>query len=256
MRHDPSLTCEQPPRPPRRIVAGRLLQLMLGLAGWGLGIALFIRSQLGLGPWDAFHYGLHVQTGITVGTASILAGMAILLANMAMGIRPGLATVLNMVFIGVFTDLLLAVVPVATSPAAGLAYFAAAIPLVGLASGAYIGAGFGHGPRDGLMMALTLRSGWSVRRIRTLLEVVVLAVGWAMGGVVGIGTVLVTLTIGHSVQWGLRVFGAIPPARPAAQRAGRSAAPAAPLDGTPAGTPDESRLRRWRRPRDPLKRAG
>jgi uncharacterized protein len=205
------LTCEEPQPPAPRTVGLRFLQLLAGLAGWGLGIALFIRSHLGLGPWDAFHYGLHVQTGITVGMASVVAGFAILLLNTALGIRPGVATVMNMVFIGVFTDLLLPVVPDATSLAAGFAYFAFAIVLVGLSSGAYIGAGFGHGPRDGLMMALTVRTGWSVRRIRTLLELVVLAVGWSMGGMVGIGTVLVALTIGPSVQAGLRLFGAAPP---------------------------------------------
>jgi uncharacterized protein len=206
------LACEEPRHPARRIAPLRFLQLMAGLAGWGLGIALFIRSHLGLGPWDAFHYGLHVQTGISVGMASIAAGFLILVLNMMMGIRPGLATVMNMIFIGVFIDLLLPVVPDATSLAAGFAYFGVAIVLVGLSSGAYIGAGFGHGPRDGFMMALTLRTGWSVRRIRTLIELSVLVVGWAMGGVVGIGTVLVAFTIGPSVQWGLRLFGAIPPA--------------------------------------------
>jgi uncharacterized protein len=215
MRTDSNLTCEKPPRRSSVSVALRLGQLFLGLLGWGLGIALFIRSHLGLGPWDAFHYGLHVQAGITVGVASIVAGFVILVVNAVMGIRPGLATVLNMIFIGVFTDLLLPVVPDATSLAAGFAYFAVAVPLVGLASGAYIGAGFGHGPRDGLMMALTLRTGWSVRRIRTLIEISVLGFGWLMGGVVGIGTIIITLTIGQSVQWGLRVFGA-GPAAPAA----------------------------------------
>ncbi|HSJ25833.1 MAG TPA: hypothetical protein VK929_14245 [Longimicrobiales bacterium] len=213
MRNELNLTCEQPTRRSPGDVALRLIQLFLGLLGWGLGIALFIRSHLGLGPWDAFHYGLHVQAGITVGVASIVAGFLILVVNTAMGIRPGLATVLNMIFIGVFTDLLLPIVPDATSLAAGFGYFAIAVPLVGLASGAYIGAGFGHGPRDGLMMALTIRTGWSVRRIRTLIELSVLAIGWTMGGVVGIGTIIITLTIGHSVQWGLRVFDAAPPAR-------------------------------------------
>jgi uncharacterized protein len=201
------------PAPPWA-VALRLGQLFLGLLGWGLGISLFIRSQLGLGPWDAFHFGAHVQTGITVGVASIVVGFLILVVNAAMGIRPGLGTVLNMVFIGLFTDLILPLVPDATSLAAGFGYYALALPLVGLSSGAYIGAGFGHGPRDGLMLALTIRSGWSVRRIRTLIEMAVLGAGWLMGGMVGIGTVITTLTIGHSVQWGLGVFGALPAGAP------------------------------------------
>jgi uncharacterized protein len=199
-----------PARAPVRTVILRLLQLTAGLFLWGLAIALFIRSHLGLGPWDAFHYGAHLQTGISVGTASILAGFVILIANLALGMRPGVATILNMMLIGVFTDVLLPLVPDATRLTTAATYFAVAIPLTGFASGLYIGAGFGHGPRDGLMMALTLRTGWSVRRIRTLIEVVVLALGWLMGGTIGIGTIIVTLTIGHSVQWGLRLFGAAP----------------------------------------------
>lgn len=206
------LRCEPAARPHTASVALRLVQLVAGLFGWALGIALFIRSHLGLGPWDAFHYGVHVQTGMTVGTASILAGLIIIGANLALGVRPGLATLLNMLLIGLFTDLLLPLVPDAGSMVTAVAYFAVAIPLVGVSSGLYIGAGFGHGPRDGLMMALTLRTGWSVRSIRTLIELSVLVLGWLMGGTVGIGTIVVTLTIGHSVQWGLRLFGATPAA--------------------------------------------
>lgn len=204
------LTCDVVAPAPAWHVLPRLAQLVLGLFGWGLGIALFIRSHLGLGPWDAFHYGLHVQTGITVGTATIAAGFLVLLLTLALRVRPGVATILNMVLIGVFLDLLLPVVPEARSLPLAIAYFACAIPLVGVASGLYIGAGFGHGPRDGLMMGLTLRTGWSVRRIRTLIELVVLGLGWLMGGPVGVGTLIITATIGPSVQWGLRLFGAMP----------------------------------------------
>lgn len=218
---DEHLRCAPAVHNLNRAVARRLVQLIAGLFGWALGIALFIRSHLGLGPWDAFHYGVHVQTGMTVGTASILAGVVIVGANLALRVRPGLATLLNMVLIGLFTDLLLPLVPDAPSTATAVAYFAAAIPLVGISSGLYIGAGFGHGPRDGLMMALTLRTGWSIRSIRTLIELSVLVLGWLMGGTVGIGTVIVTLTIGHSVQWGLRLFGAAPPARASPARAWR-----------------------------------
>lgn len=193
-----------------RLVA-RLGQLMLGLFGWAVAIVLFIRSDLGLGPWDAFHVGLHLQTGITVGTASIVAGLAIIGVNLLLGVRPGVATVLNMILIGVFIDLLLPVVPPAATPTLALAWFGAAIPLVGLSSGLYIGAGFGQGPRDGLMMALALRTGWTVRRIRTILELTVLFFGWLMGGTVGIGTLVIAVSLGPSVQLGLRLFGVLPP---------------------------------------------
>lgn len=208
---DDQLTCEAAQRQNRRALAARLLQLIAGLFAWAFAIALFIRSGLGLGPWDAFHYGMHLQTGISVGMASILAGLIIVGVNLTLRVRPGIATMLNMVLIGAFTDLLLPLVPDATTLPLAVAYFTAAIPLTGLASGLYIGAGFGHGPRDGLMVALTIRTGWSVRVIRTLIEASVLVLGWLMGGTVGIGTVVVTLTIGHAVQWGLQLFGAAPP---------------------------------------------
>jgi uncharacterized membrane protein YczE len=188
----------------------RVAQLVLGLLGWGLTIVLFVRSELGLGPWDAFHYGLHVQTGVSIGGASILTGALILTGTTVAGLRPGLGTVLNMVLVGAFTDLLLPVVPAANGLPVALAYFATALVLAGVASGMYIGAGLGHGPRDGLMVSLTLRSGWSVGRVRMLIEGCVLAVGWLMGGTVGVGTIVIMLTIGHSVQWGLGLFGALP----------------------------------------------
>jgi uncharacterized protein len=188
----------------------RFTQLVAGLFGWGLASAFFIRSGLGLGPWDAFHYGLHLQVGISVGMASILAGAVILAATTAAGLRPGLGTLLNMVLVGVFTDLLLLVVPVPGHLAAAVAYFASALLLVGIGSGMYIGAGFGHGPRDGLMVAVALRSGWTVRRVRTLIEASALAMGWLMGATIGPGTIVIVLTIGQSVQWGLRLFGALP----------------------------------------------
>ena len=188
----------------------RLGQLIAGLLGFGAAVALFIRSGLGLGPWDAFHYGLHVQTGMTVGTASILAGAVILVITSAMRLVPGIGTILNMVLIGVFLDLLLIVIPPGPNVVVSAAYLGAAILLIGLASGMYIGAGFGHGPRDGLMVALTLRTGWPVRRIRTAIEATALALGWLMGGTVGIGTAVILLTIGPSVQWGLKLFGALP----------------------------------------------
>jgi uncharacterized membrane protein YczE len=191
----------------------RIGQLLVGLLVYGLAIALYVRSSWGLGPWDAFHYGLYLQTGLSIGAASILTGAVILCGTTLAGLRPGLGTVLNMILVGAFTDFLLPIIPEAPNPLAAAVYFASALFLVGLASGMYIGAGLGHGPRDGLMVALARRSGWSVRRIRTLIEAVVLAVGWAMGGTVGLGTLVIVLTVGQSVQWGLKLFRALPTVR-------------------------------------------
>ncbi len=185
-------------------------QLLVGLFGYGLAVALMIESNLGLGPWDAFHYGIHRYTGITVGTASILVGLAIQALTWFIGVRPGAGTIANMVLIGVFIDLLLPILPAATHWSVGLAFYVAGILICGLATGFYIGAGLGKGPRDGLMIAVSQIVGWPVRRVRTLIELTVLLLGWLMGATIGVGTLLFALGIGPAVQWGLRVCGVIP----------------------------------------------
>lgn len=195
----------------------RWVQLVVGLFGYGAAVALMIRSGLGLGPWDAFHVGIHEITGMTIGTASIVVGFLILIGTYFMGVRIGAGTVANMILIGVFIDLLLPATPAAIDWRWGLAYYAGGILTAGLATGMYIGAGMGEGPRDGLMMGLSRHTGWPVRRVRTLIEMCVLLLGWLMGGAVGVGTILFTLGIGPSVQWGLEIFDrdrAVPDAPP------------------------------------------
>ena len=183
-------------------------QLLAGLFGFGLAISVMIRSGLGLGPWDAFHVGVSLQTGISIGAASIAAGLAIVLGSLWIGIRPGPGTLANMVLIGVFIDLTLPVVPRAGHRAAGLAMYVAAIAACGLATGFYIGAGLGKGPRDGLIVGLARRTGRGVGPVRTLVELAALACGWAMGARIGVGTLLFALGIGPAMQWGMRVCGA------------------------------------------------
>lgn len=195
-----------PTEAPRRRLWLRLGELVTGLVLWGLAIALMVRSELGLGPWDAFHVGLHLQTGLSIGVANIATGTVIIAITLAMRVRPGVAIVLNTLLIGLCVDLFLPVVPAAPGVWPGLTYFAGALVIAGLATGLYIGAGFGQGPRDALMLAIHERTGWSVQRARTVLEASVLAAGWAMGGGVGIGTVVYALAIGPAVQWGLRLF--------------------------------------------------
>jgi uncharacterized protein len=197
---------------PRRSLAARWAQLVAGFLLWGLAIALMIRSGLGLGPWDAFHLGLHRLTGASVGVASIVTGLVIVVASLPIGIRPRAGTLANMVLIGLFVDLLLPLVPPAGGALAGLAYYAAALPVIGIGTGVYIAAALGSGPRDGLMLALALRTGWPVRRVRTLIELSALGAGWAMGGTIGVGTVIYALLAGPAVQWGLRRFGVLPAA--------------------------------------------
>jgi len=187
----------------------RWAQLLAGLLAFAVAIALMIRSGLGLGPWDAFHVGLHLLTGLTVGVASIVTGLVIVGISMAIGAKPGPGTVANMVLIGVFTDLVLPVLPAAPGWMPGLAYYITGIALMGLATGMYISAGLGAGPRDGLMATLSRRYRWSIQRTRTMIELLALALGWAMGGKLGIGTILFAVAIGPSVQCGMRAFGLV-----------------------------------------------
>jgi uncharacterized membrane protein YczE len=185
------------------------VQLMVGLVGYGLAITLMIASQLGLGPWDAFHVGLHKLSGMSVGVASIVAGLVLLIGTWFIGVRLGPATIVNMVMIGVFIDLIQPWIPLAPNWLWGLIYHVSGIVICGLATGFYIAAGLGKGPRDGLMVGLSQRTGWPVGRVRTLIELVVLALGVTMGGTIGIGTLLFAFGIGPAAQWGLRVCGAL-----------------------------------------------
>lgn len=188
---------------------GAWAQLVIGVFGYGLAVTLMIESRLGLGPWDAFHLGLHKLTGISVGTASILVGLALLVGSWFIGVRPGPGTLVNMILIGVFIDVLRLVIPAATNWVWGLVYYLPAILLCGFATGFYIGADLGKGPRDGLMIGISQRLGWSVRLVRTLIEVVVLLLGFSMGGTIGVGTLLFALSIGPATQWGLHVCGVL-----------------------------------------------
>lgn len=226
----------------------RWAQLVLGFLLWGAAIALMIRSGLGLGPWDAFHLGLHRLTGVSVGVASIATGLAIVVASLPAGIRPRAGTVANMVLIGLFVDVMLPLVPAAGGLALGFVYYAAALPLIGLGTGIYIAARLGSGPRDGLMLALAARTGWPVRRVRTLIELSALGAGWAMGGTIGVGTVLYALLAGPAVQWGLKRYGVLPAT---AARRGVSGEPPARTPGSrrsALGSAVSSRAPRAERP--------
>jgi uncharacterized membrane protein YczE len=174
----------------------RLAQLYAGLALYGAGIALQVRAGLGLDPWDVFHEGVADRTGLSFGTVLGLTGALVMLAWIPLRQRPGLGTVSNVVVIAVSVDAMLAVLPEAGSSAVGLAMLLAGVALGGVASGAYIGAGLGPGPRDGLMTGLVGRTGRSIRLVRTSLELTVLAAGAALGGTVGLGTVVYALSIG------------------------------------------------------------
>jgi uncharacterized membrane protein YczE len=181
-------------------------QLIAGLAGYAVSIVLMIRSGLGLGPWDALHVGLARLTGISVGQASIGTGIAVVAGSWMIGVRPGPATLANMVLIGALVDVLLPVVPPASGLAWSYAFHLAGIAVCGLSTAFYIAAGLGEGPRDGLILGLSARTRFSVRAVRTTVELSALLLGWAMGGPVGIGTLLFALGIGPAMQWGMRLL--------------------------------------------------
>ncbi|WP_234284688.1 YczE/YyaS/YitT family protein [Klebsiella pneumoniae] len=177
-----------------------LLQLYIGLVLYGVSTALFVHANLGADPWDVFHLGVAKQLGISFGTVIILTGAAVLLLWIPIRQMPGLGTVSNVIVLGLAADATLAVLPPLESLVARSALLAGAIVLNAIATGMYIGAGFGPGPRDGLMTGLHARTGWSLRGIRTAIELSVLLIGWLLGGKFGVGTVIYALSIGPLIQ--------------------------------------------------------
>ena len=178
----------------------RLLQLYIGLVLYGESTALFVHANLGADPWDVIHLGVAKQLGISFGTVTILTGAAVLLLWIPIRQVPGLGTVSNVIVLGLAADATLAVLPPLESMVARSALLAGAIVLNAIATGMYIGAGFGPGPRDGLMTGLHARTGWSLRGIRTAIELSVLLIGWLLGGKFGVGTVIYALSIGPLIQ--------------------------------------------------------
>lgn len=193
-----------PLSPIEQLRAGRLTrrigQLLVGLALFGISMALLLRAGLGLEPWGVLHYGLIRHLPLSYGVMSIVVSFVVLLAWIPLRQWPGLGTLLNAVVIGVAIDATLAVVPPLGDLATRVVVLVAAIVGNGVAGALYIGSQLGPGPRDGLMTGLARRTGRSLRLVRTLLEVSVVALGWALGGTVGVGTICYALAIGPLVQ--------------------------------------------------------
>jgi uncharacterized membrane protein YczE len=171
-----------------------------------LAAALQVRSGLGLDPWDVFHQGLSRHIGLAIGTVVIVVGVAVLFLWIPLRQRPGLGTISNAILIGLSMNWSLALLPHGGPLGWRIAEMVIGIMLCGVATGMYIGAAFGPGPRDGLMTGLARHSGKSIRLVRTGLEVTVLAAGWILGGTVGIGTVLYAVSIGPLAQFFLPIF--------------------------------------------------
>ncbi|WP_086564303.1 YczE/YyaS/YitT family protein [Streptomyces africanus] len=195
----------------QRRLARRLTQLYVGLALYGASSALLVRSGLGLEPWNVLHQGLAERTGLSIGVVLTLVGAAVLLAWIPLRQRPGLGTISNVLVIGMAMDATLALVPDAHGWVPRVSLLAAGIVLNGAATGLYIAARFGPGPRDGLMTGLHQLTGVSIRLVRTGIELTVVATGFALGGTVGVGTLLYAVAIGPLAQLFLRVF-AVPAA--------------------------------------------
>ncbi|TPG37359.1 YczE/YyaS/YitT family protein [Mycolicibacterium hodleri] len=168
-------------------------------------MAVMVRAGLGLDPWDVFHQGLAGRTGLTIGIASAVVGVAVLLLWIPLRNRPGIGTVANVIVIAVTVDASLAFLPEPAGLPVRIAMMLGAVVLNAVSTVLYIGAGLGSGPRDGLMTGLVRRTGRSVRLVRTLIEATVLTVGWLLGGTVGVGTLVYAFGIGPLVQVILRV---------------------------------------------------
>ena len=173
----------------------RVAQLYAGLVLYGVSASMMLLAGLGVDPWDVLHQGLSRRFGLGVGTWVVIVGALVLLLWIPLSQRPGLGTVSNVIVVGLVVDVVLAVASPIHGLPAQLAVMVSGVLLNGVATGLYIGAGLGPGPRDGLMTGLAAR-GHSIRAVRTGIELLVLVTGWLLGGTVGLGTVVYALGIG------------------------------------------------------------
>jgi uncharacterized membrane protein YczE len=179
-------------------MSSRLLRLFAGLVLFGVSLGLMVRADLGLGPWDVFHQGVADRVGLSIGLVVNLTAVVVLLLWIPLRQRPGIGTVANVVVVGLVTDGTLWLLPDLDALAPRIALLVAGIVANAVATGLYVGAGLGPGPRDGLMTGLAAR-GHSIRLVRTGIELAVLAIGFALGGSVGFGTIAYALAIGPLV---------------------------------------------------------
>jgi uncharacterized membrane protein YczE len=199
------------------VLVRRLFSLYTGLALFGLSIALMVRAQLGLASWDVLHQGIAERSGLGFGLVVIIVAAIVLLLWIPLRQRPGFGTLSNVVVVGLAADVALDDLPTPHGLLARSLLLVAGVLLNGVATGLYIGAGLGPGPRDGLMTGLAAR-GHSIAVVRTALELSVLAVGWLLGGAVGIGTVLYAVSIGPLAHYLIPKLAISSPARAASRQ--------------------------------------
>jgi uncharacterized membrane protein YczE len=187
-----------------------LVQLFSGLFLFGFAAAMMLKAGLGVDPWTVFAEGLHLTWGWGFGWIVVLSSGVVLLLWIPLRQRPGLGTIFNALLVGPSMEVGLALVDVPELLVHKIVLFAAGLLMMGIASGFYIGAGFGPGPRDGLMVGINARFGWPLWVARTTVEIVVLAIGWSLGGSVGAGTVVFALLIGPLAQRAIKVYRVAP----------------------------------------------
>ncbi|MEO6102623.1 MAG: hypothetical protein ABIP44_03165 [Pseudoxanthomonas sp.] len=190
--------------------ARRLVQLVLGLFLYGIGISLMVRASIGIAPWDVLTQGVSKQTGLSFGLLTNLIGVVVLLLWIPIRQKPGLGTVLNVLLIGPSAQLGLWLLPQFEGASQQIPVFVAGLSVLALATGMYIGANFGPGPRDGLMTGLHRRTGWPISVVRTGIEASVLLAGWAMGGDADWGTLVFAVAVGPMCAVTMRWFTATP----------------------------------------------
>jgi uncharacterized protein len=186
----------------------RLLRLIFGLFLYALGIVITLKAHVGYAPWDVLHVGLAKTTGMTIGVASILVGILIVAVAFLLGEKLGLGTLLNMILIGVFLDLILKLnlIPAMANFVWGVIMLIGGLFVISLATYFYIGSGFGAGPRDSLMVSLARKTNLPIGFCRGTIEVIAVVVGWKLGGMAGIGTIIAALAIGFCIQLTFRIL--------------------------------------------------
>ncbi|MGK2876771.1 MAG: YczE/YyaS/YitT family protein [Nocardioides sp.] len=186
----------------------RLSWLLCGLTLYGVGLAAQVRASIGLAPWSVLSQGVSLTTGLTFGMATNAIGLLLLTLWIPLRQRPGVGTVLNVVVIGVVSDIAMGWIPTPHALAARVGLFLLGMVAVGVATGIYIAPGLGTGARDGLMVGVQRRTGLPVVAVRTAIELTVLVIGWLLGGRIGLGTVLEAMLIGSVVHRTMPFFAA------------------------------------------------
>jgi uncharacterized membrane protein YczE len=184
----------------------RFAKLNLGLFIYGIGIALIVHASIGVAPWDVLAQGISKQTGISFGQATIAVSVMVLLSWIPLRVKPGIGSILNGVLLGIYADLILSLLPVLNGYWQQLAVFLAGLLIISFATGMYISCDMGKGPRDGLNTGLAQKLKLPFWQARSIVEIAVVSVGFAMGGQVREGTLIFAISIGYLNQLGLRLF--------------------------------------------------